>query len=152
MLDDGHGGAAGEFWGVAARGAREFDEGEHRFGFGLCGEEVCAEIPEVVERVGGGDGAWGLHEFGELRGREVECGEDVLDRDGLVEEEGEDVGEVGWGVRGGWSCRGRVGCWGLHGHARKVLRGVVLARGKLWSDHEFARADGQCAEMCAQGW
>jgi hypothetical protein len=70
VLDDGHGGAAGEFWGVAAGGAREFDEGEHRFGAGLCGEEVGAQVPEVEERVGRGDGARGLDEFGELVGFE----------------------------------------------------------------------------------
>jgi len=49
VFEDGHGGAAGEFWGVAAGGAGEFDEGEHRFGAGLCGEEIGAEVPEVEE-------------------------------------------------------------------------------------------------------
>jgi len=49
VFDDGHRGTAGEFWGVAAGGAREFDEGEHGFGAGLRGEEIGAEVPEVEE-------------------------------------------------------------------------------------------------------
>ena len=72
VFDDGHGGAAGEFWGVAAGGAGEFDEGEHGLGAGLRGEEIGAQVPEVEERVGRGDGARGLDEFGELVGLEIE--------------------------------------------------------------------------------
>jgi len=156
VFDDGHGGAAGEFGCVAAGGAREFDEGEHGFGARLCGEEIGAEVPEVEERVGRGDGARGLDEFGELGRVEIEFGEDVLDRDGLVEEEGEDVGEVGrcgWrGVWGGRCLRDRVGWWGLRGHARKILRATRWSSGKLWSDRGFARAACQCDEMRAQEW
>jgi len=73
-----------------------------------------------------------LDEFGELVGFEVEFAQDVLDGDGLVEEECEDVVEVWlglrWGLRWGWRwglrlggrCGGRRSCRGVGGHARKI--------------------------------
>jgi hypothetical protein len=54
VLEDGGGGAAGEFWGVASGRSGEFDECEHGLGAGLGGEEIGAQVPEVGE---GAEGA-----------------------------------------------------------------------------------------------
>jgi hypothetical protein len=124
-------------------------------GEGLGGDEACAGVVDFLERLHHGLEFGEIGPLGELAGR---CEHLAGERFGGGRGVQEDVeGGAEWRVRefpvevgvalGGWG----VACV-CGDHAEKLHAGGGKARGKVDMYHEFARAGGQCGEICARTW
>lgn len=113
VTEEGGGGAAGELLALGCGVGGEEDgvecgDGE---GLGACGEEVGAEGLEGGEAVEDGAGLRVVGDGVEVVGGGGEVVGDVLDGEGVVEEEGDEAVDEGWGS---WGWRGG-GIVRLHG-------------------------------------